>query len=51
MKGYPLFLIGLEQRRCVVVGGMLDPARLDQRGAAPGALIFPTSERKTSAQS
>jgi predicted AlkP superfamily phosphohydrolase/phosphomutase len=33
------------------VRGMLDPARLEQRGAAPGALIFPPDERKASRQS
>ena len=33
------------------VRGMLDPASLDQRGAAPGALIFPAAESKASARS
>ena len=31
--------------------GMLDPAMLEQSGAAPGALIFPPEERKASGQS
>ena len=31
--------------------GMLDPAMLEQSGAAPGALIFPPEERKVSGQS
>jgi hypothetical protein len=33
------------------VSGMLDPASLEQSGAAPGALIFPPEERKASGQS
>jgi len=33
------------------VRGMLDPTSLAQSGAAPGALIFPESERKVSSQS
>jgi hypothetical protein len=31
--------------------GMLDPATLDQSGAAPGALIFPPEKREASGQS
>jgi predicted AlkP superfamily phosphohydrolase/phosphomutase len=31
--------------------GMLDPATLDQSGAAPGALVFPPAERLASGQS
>jgi len=33
------------------VRGMLDPTTLSQSGAAPGALIFPRTERKASGQS
>ncbi len=33
------------------VKGMLDPTTLDQRGAAPGALVFPREERKVGGQS
>jgi predicted AlkP superfamily phosphohydrolase/phosphomutase len=33
------------------VRGMLDPTSLAQSGAAPGALIFPETERKASSQS
>jgi len=31
--------------------GMLDPTTLEQRGAAPGALVFPPKARKASGQS
>jgi hypothetical protein len=33
------------------VRGMLDPTSLAQSGAAPGALIFPETERKASSRS
>ena len=33
-----------------LVSGMLDPATLEQSGAAPGALVFPPAERKASSQ-
>jgi predicted AlkP superfamily phosphohydrolase/phosphomutase len=33
------------------VRGMLDPATLEQSGAAPGALVFPPTERMASGQS
>jgi predicted AlkP superfamily phosphohydrolase/phosphomutase len=33
------------------VRGMLDPTRLDQRGAAPGALVFPPAVRRASVRS
>ncbi len=33
------------------VRGMLDPTTLDQRGAAPGALVFPAEELEASARS
>ncbi len=33
------------------VQGMIDPASLEQSGAAPGALVFPARDRKASGQS
>jgi hypothetical protein len=33
------------------VAGMLDPASLEQSGAAPGALVFPEPARQASARS
>ena len=33
------------------VRGMLDPGTLSQSGAAPGALIFPETERRASSRS
>jgi predicted AlkP superfamily phosphohydrolase/phosphomutase len=39
-----------EDSSAAPVRGMLDPATLEQSGAAPGALIFPPAERKASSQ-
>ena len=48
MQGQSLFG---EDGSAAGVRGMLDPASLDQRGAAPGALVFPPTERWASGQS
>jgi hypothetical protein len=43
MQGRMLFAEGAE---AAAVRGMLDPATLSQSGAAPGALVFPRSQRR-----
>jgi predicted AlkP superfamily phosphohydrolase/phosphomutase len=48
MQGRMLFAEGSET---APVRGMLDPATLSQSGAAPGALVFPTEQRRASGQS
>jgi predicted AlkP superfamily phosphohydrolase/phosphomutase len=48
MQGRMLFA---EAPDAATVRGMLDPATLDQSGAAPGALVFPAAERLASGQS
>lgn len=48
MQGEMLFA---EPGREAPVSGMLDPTSLAQSGAAPGALVFPPSERRASARS
>jgi len=48
MRGEMIFS---EEEEEGAIRGMLDPTRLVQSGAAPGALIFPESERKASNQS
>jgi len=44
-------MIFSEEGSEATVRGMLDPTSLAQSGAAPGALIFPESERRVSGQS
>ncbi len=48
MQGRTLFAEGSED---APARGMLDPTTLSQSGAAPGALVFPRTERRASGQS
>jgi predicted AlkP superfamily phosphohydrolase/phosphomutase len=51
MQGQMILPEGADAAAGGAVKGMIDPTTLDQRGAAPGALVFPPEDRKASGQS